>query len=50
MKVRVVNGIRDFGSFSCKWCEFSVGGFEFIGIEVNVISLLFGDYGCKVKI
>ena len=27
-----------------------VGGIDFICVEVNVLSILFGDYGCKVKI
>ena len=50
VKVRGVNRIRYFGSFSCKWCRLGVGGIDFFCVDVNVLSLLLGEYGCKVKI
>lgn len=50
VKVWGVNRIRYFGSLCCKWWVLGVGGIDFFSIVVNVLSVLFGEYGCKVKI
>lgn len=50
MKVRGVNGIRDFSSFSCKWWILGVVWFDLCSVVVNVLSILFGEYVCKNEI
>lgn len=50
LKVWGVNRIRYFGSLCCKWWVLSVGGFLFFSVVVNVLSILFGEYDCKVEI